>query len=164
MRITIALLTLLAAMCLPLGWVLPLLQLERLFFFTDTPSLIGLVSGLWGSADYGLAIIIAIVSFAFPVAKLVALAAMVTTPTDEDDAVHRIGKWLATFSKWSMLDVVLVALAIFAAKTTGLATAISQPGIWFFAASVIVSTIAAGLPTRLSVQEKSLGGDYTSGQ
>ncbi|MEO1747487.1 MAG: paraquat-inducible protein A, partial [Pseudomonadota bacterium] len=65
----------------------------------------------------------------------------------------RIGNWLAVFSKWSMLDVILVALAIFAAKTSGLAAAISQPGIWFFAASTIASSIAAGLVLRLKNSE-----------
>ncbi len=37
-----------------------------------------------------------------------------------------------------MLDVVLVALVIFAAKTSGLATAFTQPGLWFFAASAVL--------------------------
>ena len=41
--------------------------------------------------------------------------------------------WLRALSNWSMLDVVLVALVIFAAKTSGLATAFTQPGLWFFA-------------------------------
>ena len=44
-----------------------------------------------------------------------------------------------------MLDVVLVALVIFAAKTSGLATASTQPGLWFFAASVILTAAASTL-------------------
>ena len=47
-----------------------------------------------------------------------------------------------------MLDVVLVALVVFAAKTSGLATAITKPGLWFFAASVILTAAAARLADR----------------
>lgn len=148
MHYAITLLTLLAALCLPLGWVLPLLELERLFFFTDTPSLIDLVYGLAGQGDWGLAAIIITVSFIFPVAKLVAISLVLALPEHAVETTARLGRWLATFSKWSMIDVVLVALAIFAAKTSGLATAISQPGIWFFAISTIASSIAAGLIIR----------------
>ncbi|MEL6922181.1 MAG: paraquat-inducible protein A [Pseudomonadota bacterium] len=148
MRYSIAILTLAAALCLPLGWVLPLLRLERLFFFTDTPSLVDLVTGLSGEGDWGLAAIIVAVSFVFPLIKLTAISIILATPAQAEETTRKIGGWLSAFSKWSMLDVVLVALAIFAAKTSGLAAAVSQPGIWFFAASTIASTIAAGLLIR----------------
>ena len=39
--------------------------------------------------------------------------------------------------------VLLVALVVFAAKTSGLATAISQPGIWFYALSVVALAVAS---------------------
>ena len=42
-----------------------------------------------------------------------------------------------------MLDVLLVALVIFAAKTSGLAAAITQPGLWFFAASTVLAAVAS---------------------
>ncbi|MEL6818108.1 MAG: paraquat-inducible protein A [Pseudomonadota bacterium] len=153
MRYATALLTLIAALCLPLGWVLPLLQLERLYFFKDTPSLVDLVTGLWAEGDLGLSSIIVIVSFIFPLAKLAGLSIILALPNDRHDRAQQIGNWLAVFSKWSMLDVVLVALAIFAAKTSGLAAAISQPGIWFFTASTVTSSIAAGLIVQLNANK-----------
>ena len=52
-------------------------------------------------------------------------------------------KWVNLLSKWSMMDVLLVALVVFAAKTSGLATAISQPGIWFYALSVVALAVAS---------------------
>ena len=51
-------------------------------------------------------------------------------------------------SNWSMLDVVLVALVIFAAKTSGLATAATKPGLWFFAASALLTAVASALARR----------------
>jgi paraquat-inducible protein A len=47
-----------------------------------------------------------------------------------------------------MLDVVLVSLVIFAAKTSGLATAFTKPGLWFFAASAVLTAVASGLAKR----------------
>ena len=48
-------------------------------------------------------------------------------------------------SNWSMLDVVLVALVIFAARTSRLATAFAQPGLWFFAGSALLTATASTL-------------------
>jgi paraquat-inducible protein A len=49
-------------------------------------------------------------------------------------------------SKWSMMDVLLVALVVFAAKTSGLAAAVSQPGVWFYALStLLVAAASAGM-------------------
>ncbi|MGO7917473.1 paraquat-inducible protein A, partial [Rhizobium ruizarguesonis] len=42
-------------------------------------------------------------------------------------------------SKWSMMDVLLVAIVIAAAKTTGLADAFTQPVLWCYAASSMIS-------------------------
>ena len=54
-------------------------------------------------------------------------------------------RWAGVLSKWSMMDVLLVALVITAAKTSGLAEAIVQPGLWFYAISALCGAIAAGL-------------------
>ncbi|WP_306025070.1 paraquat-inducible protein A [Oceaniradius stylonematis] len=140
-----------AAFCLALGITLPLLEMERLFVLTDRPSLIDVVAGLWNSGDPLLAAIIALASIVFPAAKIAALhvsAALAATPPDRHPAWARpLDRAVGIFTKWSMLDVMLVALAIFTARTSGLATAISQPGLWFFAGSALASAVAAWLLT-----------------
>lgn len=60
-----------------------------------------------------------------------------------DSSVLGVPGWIRAMSKWSMLDVVLVALVIFAAKTSGLAKAFTMPGLWFFAASAILTAAAS---------------------
>lgn len=148
MRLTGALLIIFAAFTLALGISQPLLVMERLFFLEDTPSLIDIVAGLANTGDWLLAAIVAIVSILFPMAKLVFIQRLLVQPhadAAEDDRWHR---WLGFMSKWSMMDVVLVALAIFAAKTSGLATALSQAGLWFYAASAISGAIASNLLSR----------------
>ena len=59
-----------ASFCLGLGIVLPLITVERLFVFTDTPSLVTMIAGLWREGDGLLAAIIALFSVCFPCLKL----------------------------------------------------------------------------------------------
>ena len=69
-------------------------------------------------------------------------------PMAESTRSQRIPAWFRALSNWSMLDVVLVALVIFAAKTSGLATAFTQPGLWFFAVSAVLTAAASALAKR----------------
>ena len=130
--------------CFACGILLPLIQVERLFVFTDEPSLIGIVSGLWDEGDMLLATMIALFSLVFPAVKLLLLHLTAYSP---QRAAHIPG-WFRALANWSMLDVILVALVIFAAKTSGVATAFTRPGLWFFAASVLLTATASALTKR----------------
>ncbi len=153
MRILAGLLITLAAFCFALGITLPLLQLKRLFFLTDTPSLLTIVGGLFASSDYLLALLVGGVSILFPSVKLLALSAMLSARDLDQATAHKASSWLGLLSKWSMLDVLLVALTVFAAKTSGLAAAISQPGLWFFAASTLFSAFAASIVKKTLAED-----------
>lgn len=125
-----------AFISLALGLALPIMRLERLYFFTDTPSILSLVAGLWQGGDWGLALVIGLFSVVLPIVKLVLLT---LRETGHDLPGGSFGRALPHLSKWSMIDVMLVAIAIFAAKSSGLATAIAQPGLWFYAASAVIA-------------------------
>lgn len=132
-----------ASLCFAIGATQPLLAIERFWLLSETPSLIGIVSGLWTGGDYLLAVLIAAFSLVFPTVKLALLALSAADPHGDEPPA-----WARTLSNWSMLDVVLVALAIFAAKTSGLATAFTLPGLWFFVASVALTVTASALLKR----------------
>ncbi len=141
MRYLLPLLLLISAVSFGLGITLPLIRFEKLYFFAETPSLLGVVTGLWNKGDVGLAALVAAFSLLFPLVKLFTVF----------EAAFGSGKfpaWAGALSKWSMMDVLLVAILVFAAKTSGLATAVSQPGIWFFALSTVTAAIAAGMVKR----------------
>jgi len=131
------LLLLLAAISFGLGISLPLIRFERLYFFTETPSLIGVIAGLWTDGDAALAGLVSLFSLVFPVVKM-------ATVYEAAFGSGRFPAWAGVLAKWSMTDVLIVAILIFAAKTSGLASAVSQPGIWFYAASTLLTAIAAG--------------------
>lgn len=136
-----------ATFCFALGLVLPIATFERLFFLTERPSLLEIVASLWNDSDYLLAIVIALFSVAFPAAKLLVLH-MASADGAHQHLVHRAG----ALSKWSMMDVLVVALAVFAAKTTGLASAAAQPGIWFYGVAALLS---AGIAIMLKKEKPS---------
>jgi paraquat-inducible protein A len=145
MRRALPLVLLAATICFPLGVVLPLISVERLFVFTDEPSLVGMVHGLWSEGDLLLSALIALFSLVFPTFKLALLHMAAYGP---EGSTIKLPGWLKALSNWSMLDVVLVAIVIFAAKTSGLATAFARPGLWFFAVSVVLTAAATATLRR----------------
>ena len=137
-----ALLVLLASLAFPLGLVLPLMTLERLIVFTETPSLIDVVAGLWAAGDGLLAGVVALVSIAFPAGKLVWLQLVTAGVSSRGLArLHALGRW-------SMMDVLVVALVVFAAKTSGLASAVAEPGLWAYGLATLSAAAAAQLLER----------------
>ncbi|MAW88691.1 MAG: paraquat-inducible membrane protein A [Phyllobacteriaceae bacterium] len=143
MRTALAICLFAASASFVLGVTMPLVEIERLLVFSDEPSLVQMVTGLWRQGDLALAVLIAGFSIVTPSAKLLLLHIAAANGPGT-----RAPSWLHGLSRWSMLDVVLVALVVFAAKTSGLATAITKPGLWFFAASVILTAAAARLADR----------------
>ena len=131
MRHSLALTLFFATLCYALGITLPLIHVERLLIFKDEPSLVAMIASLWESEDRFLAVIVALFSVVAPAAKLMLLHLAAS-----DAERPGLPGWFRAIANWSMLDVVLVALVIFAAKTSGLATAVTKPGLWFFAFSV----------------------------
>ncbi|PHP67297.1 paraquat-inducible membrane protein A [Zhengella mangrovi] len=143
MRTALALCLFAATASFVLGVTLPLVEIERLIVFSDEPSLVQMVTGLWQRGDMALAALIALFSIVTPASKLLLLQIAAAKGPGS-----RAPSWLHGLSRWSMLDVLLVAIVVFAAKTSGLATAITKPGLWCFAASVILTATAAKLADR----------------
>ena len=136
-----AFLLMVASMGLALGLTLPLVRFERLWLFDEAPSLLGIVGSLWSDGEAGLAALVALVSIVFPVLKLATVHRVALEPSSEAP------RWLSVLSKWSMTDVLLVAIAILAAKTSGLAAAASEPGIWFYGGSAVAAYVASAIRT-----------------
>lgn len=138
-------LTAAAALCFAFGVSLPLMTFEKLYFFSEDPSLIDLVVTLYNAGDLALAAVVALVSLVFPVFKMAAVATEALWPERSRGFAAR---FLPMLGKWSLMDVLLVAIVIAAAKTSGLAQAFSQPGLWFYASSTLAVSAAQALLAR----------------
>ncbi len=140
MRLLIAVLLPIATFSFALGITLPLMRLEKLYILEERPSLIEVIHGLWLEGDAALAVIVALFSIIFPAAKI-----LLTHVAAVKGGKSRSLALLSAVSKWSMLDVMLVALVLFAAKTSGLATASILPGLWFYAGATLSTALVAAL-------------------
>ncbi|WFE90791.1 paraquat-inducible protein A [Roseibium porphyridii] len=143
MRLFLALLLPISTFSFALGLTQPLMRFERLYFLEDRPSLIRMITELWQDGDAALAGIVALFSVGFPAIKILLIHIAVLT-----GGKSRSLALLSMVSKWSMLDVMLVALVLFAAKTSGLAAAAILPGLWFYAAATLSTAVAANLCAR----------------
>lgn len=134
-----------ATICLVLGLTLPIIRLTRFYIWTDVHSLVSVVRELYFSGELVLATVVCVFSIVFPFLKLLYLLALYSIrhvqPNQTADWLKRLS-WLG---KWSMLDVLVLALVIFYAKATNLADAASMPGVYLFASSVILTMIATAM-------------------
>ncbi len=137
-----------AAACLALGLTLPVVKLTRLYFWTDTHSVLSILSALYASDEVFLAGVILVFSIVFPVLKLLYIVMAGTLITFDHARQNRWFKRIDWLGKWSMLDVLVLALLVFYAKSSEFADAVGLPGIYFFAASVILTMLAYGLIGR----------------
>ncbi|KZM52187.1 paraquat-inducible protein A [Labrenzia sp. OB1] len=143
MRFFLALLLPVSTFSFALGLTQPLMLFERLYFLEDRPSLVEMIVSLWREDETVLAAVVALFSIGFPAAKIMLTHVAVMT-----GGKSRSLSLLSMVSKWSMLDVMLVALVLFAAKTSGLASATILPGLWFYAAATLTTAVAASLCAR----------------
>lgn len=145
-----ALLVVLAPFLLALGLTMPLVRFETLYVFSDTPSLIDIVSSLWREGDLALSIVVALVSIVFPAFKLIGITVEMLAQTMAGEAGEGglAARLMPHLSRWAMMDVLLVAIVIFAAKTSGFASAFTQPGLWFYAGSSVVASVLQGVAAK----------------
>lgn len=134
-----------ATVCLVLGLTLPIMRLTRFYIWTDMHSLVSVVRELYATGEYVLAAIICLFSVIFPFVKLLYLLALYSIRQVQPERGGRWLKRLAWLGKWSMLDVLVLALFIFYAKATNLADATSMPGLYMFASAVILTMIATAM-------------------
>jgi paraquat-inducible protein A len=143
-RFILSLLILAAAVSLGLGLTLPVLKLTRLYVWTDEHSVLSIIWALYQDDELLLAAIIALFSVVFPVLKLVYLLAAAFAEPGERTERSRLLVDLEWLGKWSMLDVLVLALTVFYVKSSHLADAVTLPGVTFFAAAVVLTMLAHG--------------------
>jgi paraquat-inducible protein A len=146
-RIDIAILILLSIILLIIGLTLPILTVRKLWD-SNTYSVLTGVQNLWQEKYYALAIIIFTFSIIFPIAKLISLSAVWFVRL-EDEQRKGLVYLMEIFGKWSMLDVFVTAIFIVWVKLGALASAKAENGIYFFAASVLLTMILSSLQSAL---------------
>lgn len=132
------------------GLLLPAITIRSLGFARDY-SLIDSVIAFVDDGDWFLFVVTALFSIVFPVFKIVTGLAL-WYGLDASQATARRGlDWLAALSKWSMLDVFIIALIVLIADGRLLSSADIGLGAIIFSIAVLASTWAVRRLARLAV-------------
>lgn len=140
--------------CLPLlvaGLVLPSLHFQNLWVLNQEYSLWSAAWAFWDKRHYSLFAVLFGFTVVMPVAKVL-LGLWVFYAADSASLPAR--RWLhalSAVSKWSMLDVFIVAIMILALEGSLLTAASLGIGIALFAAAVVLSGWAYGRLARLAL-------------
>jgi len=122
---------------------LPLMRLEKQFLWKhwqNDYSVITGIKGLWTDNAYALAVLLFFFSVVFPFVKLIALSVvwLVRLPeTHRQQVLH----WLEVLGRWSMLDVMVVAILIVLVKIGPLAKVEARSGVYVFATAILLSML-----------------------
>lgn len=134
----------LSGVLLAAGLLLPALTLSR-FFFTQELSLAAAVFAFARGGDWFLFAATFVFTIAFPLGKVaVCLALWYGVPARGGGAwAARLAGWLSALSRWSMVDVFILALVVLVVDGQLLTSADLHAGVVVFAAGVLLSTWAA---------------------
>lgn len=131
-----------ATVCLVLGLTMPIVRLTRFYMWTDVHSMVSILEELYNAQEVFLAGVIFLFSIVFPAIKLLYLLGIYSARNVDPRRRGRLVRHMGWLGKWSMLDVLVLALVIFYAKSTKLADAVSMPGIYMFAGAVLLTMLA----------------------
>ena len=131
-----------ASVCLALGVNLPIIKLTKYVFWSTEHSLISTVRALIRDGQLFLGIIVLVFSIVFPVLKLLYLLLVSTLPNLEIRRQRRRLRALEWLGKWSMHDVLVLALTIFFIKSQSIYDAASLSGVYFFTAAVMLMILS----------------------
>ena len=131
-----------AAVCLALGISLPIMRLTKYVFWTTEHSLLSTVEVLIRDGQTFLGLTVFVFSIVLPVLKLLYLLLLSTLPAAELTRQHTRLKALEWLGKWSMHDVLVLALTIFFIKAQGVYDAASLSGVYYFTAAVVLMILS----------------------
>lgn len=131
-----------SAALLVAGLVLPVVRVDRFLILTDRISVLGGAMTLLGEGEYLLGAVVLLFSAAFPVFKLQQAWALWRATDVHDPRFHALVRRLDWLSRWSMVDVLVIALIVFSVKATGFADASSEAGLYFFVAAFAGTALA----------------------
>ena len=137
----LGLILLVALVALVTGLLLPAITIRSMFLAREF-SLVESVFAFLGEGDWFLFVITFLFSIAFPVVKIVTGLLLWFFLDATGSYARPVLGWLAMLSKWSMLDVFIIALIVLVADGRLLSSADIQIGAIVFSGAVLVSTWA----------------------
>jgi paraquat-inducible protein A len=142
MRARVASLTLSSIALLPPAVLLPIVEIEKLGHHHKS-SLLGGIRELFQAGEWGIGVVIFLFSILFPVIKLLILLDLSFVQFLKPKQRSIAHRWMEWAGKWSMLDVLLLAILVMWIKLQGVVSFQFGPAIVAFSLCVVFSLLAA---------------------
>ena len=133
------------------GLRLPAITVTQAGLFDSQYSILGALTDLASEGHYAVFAIILLFSVLLPYLKLLLLAWLFFSVGPVERRRRLLG-WLTAVGKWSLLDVLVVALIVFSLQGGFFVSSRLETGIYLFAGAVILSMVLTGLIARLATQ------------
>jgi paraquat-inducible protein A len=141
---TFSFLIILATVFFALGVMLPAIRFTTVYVWTNQHSVATIIWALYKNEEFFLCFVIFMFSIFFPFMKLFYLLTLVTTPDMPHEFRARSISVMEWLGRYSMTDVMVLALMIFYINASGYSEASVLPGVYFFAASALMTMFAYG--------------------
>ncbi|WP_417488623.1 paraquat-inducible protein A [Maricaulis sp.] len=132
----------LSSCLLPLGLVSPALRTTQFGLWTGEHSILGFGRALLQDGEFVLATIVLGFSVVFPGLKLIWMWRLQFSRAPGTGVGHL--RFLEMLGKWSMADVLVLALVIFSVRDNLVFAASTLPGVYIFAAATVLAMLASG--------------------
>lgn len=140
----LSLLIILATIFFVLGVVLPAIRFTTVYVWTNEHSIATIIYALYTNQEFFLCVVIFAFSIFFPFLKLFYLLTLMITPDVPAEFRSRSVAVMEWIGRYSMTDVMVLALIIFYVNSSGYTEADVQPGVYFFAGSALMTMFAYG--------------------
>lgn len=148
-RLDVPLLLILSGGLLYLGLTTPAVETRALLFWRSDYSILVNVLDLSREGKRIAATVLALTAVAYPVCKLLVLLYFWLMPFPHRWRLGAI-RFLRWFGRWSMADVFAIATILLASRTIGPLDASPRAGLYFYAGSILLLTVASLLMDRLA--------------
>lgn len=144
-----------------LSLFVPVIDVQSLWLFDDQVSIVLALKVLLTSHAYFIFILVLLFSIIFPLLKLVLMLILCFSVKVYSSWQQRLLWWMTEVSKWSMLDVFVLALSIVIIKLHLMSDAKPLLGIYLFTLAILLMSLASHrlqrqmLKQQLRYQRKS---------
>ena len=152
----LSLLIILATIFFVLGVVLPVIRFTTIYVWTNEHSIATIIYALYTNQEYFLCIVIFAFSILFPFLKLFYLLTLMITPDVPAEFRSRSVAVMEWIGRYSMTDVMVLALLIFYVNSSGYTEAQVQPGVYFFAGSALMTMFAYGWANSVPAAQRNV--------
>jgi paraquat-inducible protein A len=137
-------LLILATIFFALGVMLPAIRFTTVYVWSDQHSVASIIWALYAKEELVLCLMVLTFSIVLPFMKLLYLLTLVTSPNLPQAVRTRSIAAMEWIGRYSMTDIMVLALMIFYINASGYSEATVLPGVYFFAASALMTMLAYG--------------------